>query len=80
MFCFRYAVKLMYDEASLGEVENWEELVDYLEEYERDWSIGSEKDETWEEAILSNTPHLFSLGQDLDKVASCYNVITNAFV
>lgn len=54
----------MYDEGCLGEVESSEELADYLEEYDQKWCIVRDTDEAWEEAILANTPHLFSLGQD----------------
>ncbi|XP_006864653.1 PREDICTED: pecanex-like protein 4-like [Chrysochloris asiatica] len=61
---FRYAVKLMIDKASLGPIENFKELTNYLEEYESAWYIGLVSDEKWEEAVLQEKPYLFSLGYD----------------
>ncbi|XP_015487379.1 pecanex-like protein 4 isoform X1 [Parus major] len=61
---FRYTFKLMLDKASLGPVENFEELVSYLEEYESDWYIGLVSDLEWQQAVLQEKPYLFSLGHD----------------
>ncbi|CAH1261825.1 PCNX4 [Branchiostoma lanceolatum] len=61
---YRYAVKLMYDQGSLGPVDGEDELVEYLQEYDRDWYIGCEKDTRWEQAVLQGKPNLFSLGYD----------------
>ncbi|NXB10967.1 PCX4 protein, partial [Cnemophilus loriae] len=61
---FRYTFKLMLDQASLGPVENFEELVNYLEEYESDWYIGLVSDLEWQQAVLQEKPYLFSLGHD----------------
>ncbi|NWV07584.1 PCX4 protein, partial [Ptilonorhynchus violaceus] len=61
---FRYTFKLMVDKASLGPVENFEELVNYLEEYESDWYIGLVSDLEWQQAVLQEKPYLFSLGHD----------------
>ncbi|XP_054684860.1 pecanex-like protein 4 isoform X2 [Grus americana] len=61
---FRYAFKLMVDKASLGPVENFKELINYLEEYENDWYIGLVSDLEWQQAILQEKPYLFSLGHD----------------
>nr|XP_054953631.1 pecanex-like protein 4 isoform X2 [Pan paniscus] len=61
---FRYTLKLMIDKASLGPIEDFRELIKYLEEYERDWYIGLVSDEKWKEAILQEKPYLFSLGYD----------------
>ncbi|XP_041315342.1 pecanex-like protein 4 isoform X2 [Pyrgilauda ruficollis] len=61
---FRYTFKLMLDKASLGPVENFEELVNYLEEYESDWYIGLVSDLEWQQAVLQEKPYLFSLGHD----------------
>ena len=66
----RYAVKLLYDEGSLGEAESWEELAEYLEDYDQNWCIVRESEEEWSAAVLANTPHLFSLGQDSDAQVS----------
>ncbi|KAJ7410004.1 Pecanex-like protein 4 [Pitangus sulphuratus] len=61
---FRYTFKLMVDKASLGPVENFEELVSYLEEYDSDWYIGLVSDLEWQQAVLQEKPYLFSLGHD----------------
>uniref|UniRef100_A0A8C9FU39 Pecanex-like protein n=1 Tax=Pavo cristatus TaxID=9049 RepID=A0A8C9FU39_PAVCR len=61
---FRYTFKLMVDKASLGPVENFRELVNYLEEYENDWYIGLVSDLEWQQAVLQEKPYLFSLGHD----------------
>ncbi|XP_025062938.1 pecanex-like protein 4 isoform X2 [Alligator sinensis] len=61
---FRYTFKLMVDQASLGPVESFKELVNYLEEYENDWYIGLVSDIEWQQAILKEKPYLFSLGHD----------------
>ncbi|XP_076406979.1 pecanex-like protein 4 isoform X4 [Peromyscus maniculatus bairdii] len=61
---FRYTLKLMVDKASLGPVEDFEELMDCLREYERDWYIGLVTEEQWKEAILEEKPCLFSLGYE----------------
>lgn len=70
---YRYAVKLMYDECSLGEVESLAELAEYLEEYDQKWCIVKETEESWEAAVLSNVSHLFSLGQDNNEVGKLIN-------
>ncbi|XP_068048236.1 pecanex-like protein 4 isoform X4 [Anomalospiza imberbis] len=61
---FRYTFKLMLDKASLGPVENFKELVNYLQEYESDWYIGLVSDLEWQQAVLQEKPYLFSLGHD----------------
>lgn len=61
-------MKLMYDEGCLGEAENWEELAAYMSEYDQKWCIVRETEVAWAEAILANTPHIFSLGHDRQKV------------
>lgn len=61
---FRYTLKLMIDKASLGPIEDFQELINYLEEYENDWYIGVVSDEKWKEAVLQEKPYLFSLGYD----------------
>ncbi|XP_065540204.1 pecanex-like protein 4 isoform X5 [Lathamus discolor] len=61
---FRYTFKLMVDKASLGPIENFKELVNYLEEYENDWYIGLVSDLEWQQAVLQEKPYLFSLGHD----------------
>ncbi|KAM3918887.1 pecanex-like protein 4 [Leptodactylus fuscus] len=61
---FRYTFKLMVDKASLGPVEDFKELLNYLEEYDNDWYIGLVSDSEWQQAILQEKPYLFSLGHD----------------
>lgn len=61
-------MKLMYDEASLGEVENLSELAEYLQHYDSECFIGPEHKPWWEDSILAEKPHLFSLGKDIEKV------------
>ncbi|XP_057639079.1 pecanex-like protein 4 isoform X2 [Chionomys nivalis] len=61
---FRYTLKLMVDKASLGPIEDFKELTNYLREYERDWYIGLVSEEQWKEAILGEKPCLFSLGYE----------------
>ena len=61
-------MKLMYDEVSLGEIEDHSELSEYLESYSTDYFIGLESDQGWSEAVLTQVPHLFSIGRDPEKV------------
>lgn len=61
---FRYTFKLMVDKASLGPVEDFKELINYLEEYDNDWYIGLVSDSEWQQAVLQEKPYLFSLGHD----------------
>ncbi|KAM5129508.1 pecanex-like protein 4 isoform 1-T2 [Mantella aurantiaca] len=61
---FRYTFKLMVDKASLGPVEDFKELLNYLEEYDNDWYIGLVSDSEWQQAVLQEKPYLFSLGHD----------------
>lgn len=64
----RYAFKLTYDEAVLGEVTSEDELVEYMTEYDRDWYLGSEIGHEWQLSIMDEKPFLFSLGRDKSKV------------
>ncbi|XP_073427369.1 pecanex-like protein 4 isoform X2 [Dendrobates tinctorius] len=61
---FRYTFKLMVDKASLGPIEDFKELLNYLEEYDNDWYIGLVSDLEWQQAVLQEKPYLFSLGHD----------------
>ncbi|XP_058511354.1 pecanex-like protein 4 isoform X2 [Ochotona princeps] len=61
---FRYTLKLMIDKASLGPIQDFKELINYLKEYESDWYIGLVSEEKWRGAILQEKPYLFSLGYD----------------
>ena len=64
----RYAFKLTYDEAVLGEVSSEDELAEYMTEYDRDWYLGNETDHAWQLSIMNEKPFLFSLGRDKGKV------------
>ncbi len=61
-------MRLLYDEASLGEVDSASELAEYLQDYDSNYFIGRESEAGWEEAIRTEKPHLFSLGRDPEKV------------
>ncbi|XP_072127348.1 pecanex-like protein 4 isoform X1 [Mobula birostris] len=61
---FRYTFKLTFDKASLGPVESFAELVNYLEEYDRNWFIGMVSEPQWQQSVLQEKPYLFSLGYD----------------
>lgn len=65
----RYAVKLMYDEACLGEISDFTELVEYLRNYDNGSFIGCEDEELWKQAVLQEVPNLFSLGYNADNVS-----------
>lgn len=58
----------MYDEASLGELESLSELAECLEELDSGYFIGSESESGWEQSILEQVPHLFSMARDQEKV------------
>lgn len=65
----RYAVKLLCDEAVLGNVSDCPELLDYLQAYDTQYHIGSEGEPEWNHAILSHVPHLFSVGKSQENVS-----------
>ena len=65
----RYAVKLLYDEVSLGEMESHSELAEQLMEYDTQCFIGSETERGWEESVLNRVPHLFSMSRNKDDVS-----------
>ena len=69
-FVFRYAFKLTYDEAVLGPVEDHDELLETLNDYEENWFIGIENKPGWNEAVLNEKANLFTIGYDADKVSS----------
>ncbi|XP_066535867.1 pecanex-like protein 4 [Hoplias malabaricus] len=62
---FRYSVKLLIDQASLGPMESLEELYTTLQDYHNNWFIGLTTERGWHEGVLQEKPFLFSLGQDL---------------
>jgi len=66
-FC-RYAFKLTYDKAVLGEVTSEDKLAECMTEYDRDWYLGTETDHDWQLWIMNEKPSLFSLDGDKGKV------------
>ena len=61
-------MKLMYDEACLGEASDFSELAEYLGSYDNSSFIGCEDEESWKQAVLQEVPNLFSLGYDTSNV------------
>ena len=61
-------MKLMYDEACLGEASDFGELADFLSNYDNSSFIGSEDEDLWKEAVLQEIPNLFSLGYNTNDV------------
>uniref|UniRef100_A0A672PTM6 Pecanex-like protein n=1 Tax=Sinocyclocheilus grahami TaxID=75366 RepID=A0A672PTM6_SINGR len=62
---FRYSVKLLVDQASLGPVESLDELYTTLQDYHENWFIGLVTDCSWQDSVAQEKPFLFSLGHDL---------------
>ena len=58
----------MVDQLLLGEISSTLEWQESLEEYDRDWYIGLEKDPQWTTAVLNSTATLFSLGHNNTQV------------
>jgi len=59
----------MYDEACLGEADDFNEIVEYLKSYDDKSFIGCEEEESWKQAVLQETPNLFSLGYNSNDVS-----------
>ncbi|TRY55265.1 hypothetical protein DNTS_015745 [Danionella cerebrum] len=62
---FRYSVKLLVDQASLGPVESLNELYTTLQDYNDNWFIGLVSDHSWQDSVVQEKAYLFSLGHDL---------------
>ncbi|KAF7710771.1 hypothetical protein HF521_009643 [Silurus meridionalis] len=62
---FRYSVKLLIDQASLGPMESEEELHSTLHHYHHHWFIGMATERGWHDGVLQEKPFLFSLGHDI---------------
>lgn len=73
---YRYAFKLTYDEAVLGEVTSDDELMEYMTEYDRDWYLGADTDRDWQLSVQGGKPYLFSLGRDKSKGSYTSRVLT----
>uniref|UniRef100_A0A8C2F4X7 Pecanex-like protein n=1 Tax=Cyprinus carpio TaxID=7962 RepID=A0A8C2F4X7_CYPCA len=61
---FRYSVKLLVDQASLGPVESLDELYTTLQNYLDNWFIGLVTDRSWQDSVAQEKPFLFSLVLD----------------
>ena len=69
LLCGRYAVRLLCDEAAVGEAEDSAELSDYLQSYQSHYHIGREGEPDWNHAVLDQKPNLFSVGKSQDNVS-----------
>lgn len=58
----------MIDQMLLGEITSEQEWEETLQEYDDKWFIGVEKESEWTEAILNNTPFMFSMGHNIAQV------------
>ena len=59
----------MYDEACLGEADDLNEIVEYLNSYDDKSFIGYEEEDSWKQAVLQEVPNLFSLGYNSSDVS-----------
>ncbi len=67
----RYAVKLLYDETCLGEMETHSELAEALGEFDSDCYVAPQSEEGWTNAVLAQVPHLFSIAKGQENVRMC---------
>ena len=70
LFLTRYSVKLLCDEAALGEAGDFAELSDSLQTYQSHYHIGREGKPDWNTAVLNQIPNLFSMGKSLENNVS----------
>lgn len=77
---YRYAVKLMYDQISLGPAENYDELVEYFSEYDDDWYVGIESDPGWKKSLVDGNSHLFALCHNSAKRELSIRILTKQSV
>ncbi len=69
-------MKLLYDEASLGEMDSHTELAEALGEFDNDCFIAPQTEGGWEEAVLTQVPRLFSIARDQENVSTtCYSIV-----
>eukprot|EP00794_Sanderia_malayensis_P019841 gene19841-21783_t len=76
LLAYRYAFKIMYDEAVLGPIEDFEELAETFMDYEENWHMGIDTDQAWTDAVLANTPSLLSVGNDTENGTFTSRVLT----
>jgi len=60
----------MMDQMLLGEFSSADDWQEALEEYDRDWYIGVEREPGWTAAILAAKPNLFSIGHNTAQVTT----------
>ena len=59
----------MYDQSVLGEINDFDEMAEYLNDYDKNWYMGSDESSEWIEAVLNNKPNLLSIGHDSENVS-----------
>ena len=62
-------MKLLCDEAALGEAGDSAELSEYLQNYHNHYHIGREGGPDWNSAVLDHKPNLFSIWKSQDNVS-----------
>ncbi len=68
-------MKLAIEQVLMGDVTSNDELQEYLEEYDRDWYIGSEKDPEWGLSIAAGKPTLFSFTHNPVDVSMTFSIL-----
>ena len=61
---YQHAFKAVYDQTIYGDIESYDELVEYLESYATEWYFGSQGSPGWDACVRANREHLFSLHFD----------------
>lgn len=60
---YRYSYKIVFDQVTLGEIENDQEFKDTLCDYDKSWFMGNDQNEEWEQQITLHKENLFALSQ-----------------
>eukprot|EP01111_Echinosteliopsis_oligospora_P001435 TRINITY_DN12171_c0_g1_i1.p1 TRINITY_DN12171_c0_g1~~TRINITY_DN12171_c0_g1_i1.p1 ORF type:complete len:283 (+),score=53.16 TRINITY_DN12171_c0_g1_i1:97-945(+) len=58
---YRYAFKLTFDQAVIGEIESDSEILEQMEVYSKNWFFGLDTTNEWNDNIICETPNLFSM-------------------
>ncbi|XP_071796734.1 pecanex-like protein 4 isoform X1 [Asterias amurensis] len=61
---YRFAFKLAYDQAVLGEADDFDEISEYIQQYNTEYYFGRDNDPEWAESVQQGIPQLFSLLHD----------------
>ena len=64
----RFAFKLAYDQAVLGEADDFDEISEYIQQYDTEYYFGRDNDPEWAESVQQGIPQLFSLLHDSSEV------------